>query len=104
MGTLEKKSKKAARRNQIREVILTSVKVVGLLAVATVIPNAVSGLHKLGLLPGSRQAESVRRSYQRLIKTGLLEFDGKFLMLTADGERELRKYELKNYKLKKPRS
>ncbi|HEY4522650.1 MAG TPA: CRISPR-associated endonuclease Cas2 [Candidatus Paceibacterota bacterium] len=103
MGRLEQESRSRARRNQLRNAVLVSVKVAGLLAIAAVVPNAVSGLHKLGLLPGSRHAETIRRSYRRLIHTGHLEFDGRYLRLTTKGERELRMYEIRGYKLPKPR-
>jgi len=68
----------------------------GILTLAVAVPNAVQGLVKLGLFPTKRQTESMRRSYERLLKSGYLKYEGKHLRLTKKGEQMLLSYELES--------
>src|SRR3989344_6308639 len=102
MGELENESKRRARRNQIRDIVLSSVKAAGILAIAVVAPNVIGAMNKFGLLPSPRQVELVGRSYRRLIASGLLSSEGKYLRLTPRGEAELRKRAAGGYSVRKP--
>ncbi len=103
MGKLETQSKRLSRRRELQKMILGAVAVAGLIGVALVAPNVIGAMGKLGMLPTKRQRETVSRSRDRLIERGLLHYDGKFLRLTPQGERELRRLETADFKLKKPR-
>ena len=103
MGRLEQESKRRTRSAHIRAAILSSVKLAGLLAVALAVPNAISGLHKLGIIPSSRSGETLKRSYSRLVAKGFLMFDGRHYRLTKRGDQELRFFEERNFKIRKPR-
>ena len=83
------------RREKIREIALDTLKLAGVLAIAIAAPNAVSGMKTLGLIPGPRQRESMRRTYQRLTKQGYVARDGPYLRLTSRGESELRHIEFR---------
>lgn len=72
----------------MRYLILESAKVVGLLSVALVAPNVLTGLAKLGVIASPRTRETAHRSYKRLVAAGLLTFEGKYLRLTKKGKRE----------------
>jgi len=61
-------------------------------------------LKKLGMLPTARQKDSIRAARTRLIKKGLLQWEGKKLRLTEAGEKKLRYLRLKDYKMRSPKS
>lgn len=103
MGRMEFESKKRTQRHKLQEIILGSVKAVGLLSIALVAPNAIQTLKALGYNPGKRQGEVVQLSRKRLVKAGLLKYKGKFLELTEEGERKLRQLDRSDYKIKKPK-
>lgn len=86
---MERESNKRRRQEQIRMIALNTVQLAGLLALAVAVPNALSGFKRLGLVPGSRQKESLKRSYTRLIKNGLLRYEGRYVRLTQKGKSEL---------------
>lgn len=103
MGVMERESKKRTRRNQLREIILGTVQVAGLISVAVVAPNVIGAMAKVGLLPSPRQKDVVVRSCTRLIRQGyLMRQDGR-LCLTRRGEALLRQWELRAQARKKPR-
>ncbi len=103
MGTLEEGSRQRTRRNQLRLMILSTIKVAGVLGLFMVAPNVLGGMAKLGLLPSGRQKDVVNRSCNRLVKQGLLVWEGKKLRVTPKGESALRTLELKHYDIQKPR-
>lgn len=103
MGKLEENSRRKARRGEIQKIILESVKLVGILSIGLVAPNVIKAMYKLGLITNRRQGEIVNTLARRLSKKGLLEFNGKYYELTADGEKNLRQLELKGYKLDHPK-
>lgn len=82
---MEEKSRINSRRTNIRNIILRSVQVAGLLSIAVVAPNVVGAMHKLGLMPSLRQNEISKRSYKRLVAGGYLVFKDGFLRLTPKG-------------------
>lgn len=89
MGNMEKRSRVRASKRHIRLAALAAVQVAGLIALTVAVPNAIGGLAKIGLLPGARRRDTLRRSYQRLVRSGHLRFEGNLLRLTVKGEREL---------------
>ena len=103
MGVLEKDSKRRTRNNNIQKIILQTVATAGVLSVALLAPNALQVLKQIGLLPKLRQEYIFNSSRNRLVKAGLLTYEGKFIRLTDKGEVKLRQLERHNYKLEKPK-
>lgn len=99
MGKLEQSSRRKAKKGEIQKIILEAVKMAGVLSVGLVAPNVLTAMHKLGLIPGSRQGEIISSSASRLCQNGLLKFNGKYYELTEKGEKKLRQLELSGYKL-----
>ncbi|MFZ2720173.1 MAG: hypothetical protein WAZ27_04885 [Minisyncoccia bacterium] len=97
MGITEETGRKRTKKDALKRIILDTVKISGLVAVAIVAPNVVGAMAKLGLIPSSRQREVIDRSCVRMIRSGLLtKVDGK-LRLTAKGEVALRHLELQDF-------
>ncbi len=103
MGKLEEASRKRSRRTNIQKLVLGSVAAVGAISVALVAPGVIGAMGKLGLIPSSRQLEIIKKSRSRLVARGLLVFQDGFLRLTPKGERVLRRLELHDFKLKRPK-
>ena len=103
MGNMEVSSRLKTRKSNIRKIILGTVATVGILSVAVLAPNVLGAMAKLGLVPAKRQKEIVKRSRERLVKAGLLEYKNGLLRLTAKGQKELHNLELKNFNLVKPK-
>jgi DNA-binding transcriptional regulator PaaX len=103
MGKIEEKVKKRTRRKNLQHIILGSVATAGALSVAVVTPNIMTAIKKLGLPINKRQKEYVSTSAAKLARKGLLHFDGKFYILTAEGESVLRRWELAEYGIAKPK-
>src|SRR3989344_2401156 len=85
--SLERKVKKA----NIQKIILESVKLAGLIGVATFAPNVLQTMKRMGFITHPRQIESIKRSRDNLIKKGLLETKNNQLKLTQYGKRYLLK-------------
>ena len=83
--------------------MLASVAVAGGISVALVAPGVFGAMGKLGLIPSARQLEIIKRSRSRLVSRGLLVYQGNMLRLTAKGEQVLRRLELHDFKLRKPK-
>jgi len=60
-------------------------------------------LRQVGLFPKHRQKEIFNSSRNRLVKAGLLAYEGKFIRLTAKGEAKLYQLEQHDYKLARPK-
>ena len=103
MGMLEKGSRERTRRNQLRKIILHTIKAVGIISLALIVPNAVGAMAKMGLISSPRQQEVIRRSCERLVRQGLLKRENKKLRLTQKGEQTLRMLSLKEQLHRKPR-
>ncbi|MHB1086696.1 MAG: hypothetical protein ACYCZ0_03020 [Minisyncoccota bacterium] len=97
MGKLENESKRKGRRNKVRQAVLASIKVAGLLTVVAVTPNSLNALEKLGVIKTSRQKESIDRSFSRLLKGGYLRLENGRARVTEKGEAELRR--LQSYQI-----
>ncbi len=102
MGTIEKESKQRAKRNQMRKIILETIKVGGILSVAVLAPNVLGAMEKFGFVPGRRQRELIKRSVDRMYLQGLLRHVAGGLRLTEQGEKQLRVLQLKVFKPKMP--
>ena len=103
MGILESESRIRTKRDQLKKVLLGTIQTAGLLAVAIAAPNAIGAMQKLGLIPSRRQTEVIRRSYDKLTRSGLvIRHEGKY-KLTSKGLMALRALELREYQLHKPR-
>lgn len=103
MGKMEEQVAKKCRRDDIRRIILSSVALAGIIGVGLVAPNVLGAMAKLGLLPHRRQRESINRSRARMVEQGLLEYHDKKLRLTPKGETVLRRLELSDYQISKPK-
>ncbi|KKR31409.1 MAG: hypothetical protein UT65_C0027G0004 [Parcubacteria group bacterium GW2011_GWF2_39_8b] len=103
MGTIEERYRKRKSKNDIRKAVLTAVKIGGFLTLAMVAPNSLQYLKSFGITPGKRQKEIMARSRDRLVKDGLLKYDGKFVKLTDKGQTVLESLELKDWKIDKPK-
>ena len=103
MRKVEESSKRKARHGEVQKLILETIKVAGILGVGLVAPNVVSAMYKAGLISSPRQGEVVNSSASKLVRKGLLKFNGKYYELTPDGGRKLRQLELQGYKLSKPK-
>jgi len=103
MENLEKNLRKRTRNKNIQKIILKTVEVAGVLAVALLAPNALQALKQAGLLPKPHQREIFNSSRHRLVKTGLLIYENGFLRLTVKGRKKLQQLERRDYKLVKPK-
>ncbi|MDO8589743.1 MAG: hypothetical protein Q7R69_00500 [bacterium] len=103
MGRLEEENRKRVRRGEIQKLILNSVKIAGVLSIGLVAPQVIGAMGKLGLITNKRQDEIVRSSASKLVKKGLLKYENNRYKLTVDGEKQLRRWELQDYKLTQPK-
>ena len=105
MGQMEQESKKRGRKAYLQKVILGSIAAVGMLGMAAVAPNAIQALASLGIIDlKKRRGEFINRARNRLIDAGMLSRNSEgFLSLTEKGKKHLRKLELLDYQLEKPR-
>lgn len=92
---MEAESRRRARRGELQALILGTIKLTGLLSVALLAPNVIQGMHRLGLVPSTRQNDVVRRSCRRMLDRGFLVWEHGKLRLTMKGERELRLLQLR---------
>ena len=91
------------KKIDIQAVILKTVAAAGLIGIALVAPNALGAIAKMQRRPHKRQSEVIRVAQKRLVQKGLLAYTNGLARLTHKGELTLRRLELKNYQLKKPR-
>lgn len=103
MGKLEEQSRKRGGREHLQKMILQIVADVGMLSIALVAPNVAKSMHKLGLVPKRRQYEYISSSASKLVKRGLLFYDGKRYCMTSKGEDILRKWQFTDFKLERPK-
>ncbi len=103
MGKLEISSSKKTRNNNLQKLILETVSLAGFMSIALVAPNVLKSMNKLGLIPNFRQEEYIASSASKLAKRGLLVFDGRKYCLTATGESLLRRWQLSDFKIEKPK-
>ena len=87
----------------MKRLILSSIKAAGVIGVALIAPNVLGAMGKLGIVPGLRHEEVIKRSSKRLISQGLLKWESNKLTLTPGGEAALRRLELKEFDVLKPK-
>lgn len=103
MGKIEEKNQKRVRKENLQRIILGTIAAAGILSIGLVAPNVILAMNKLGVLPNPRRREYISSSASKLAKRGLLKFEDGYYKLTKNGEKILRKWEISNYKLIKPR-
>ena len=103
MGKQETASRVRTRRNQLRKIILETVKAAGILSLVFVAPNVVGAMAKVGLIPSGRQKDVVERTSRRLVRVGLMEWHDSKLRLTQKGDRALRALRLQEFSQLRPR-
>ncbi|MDZ4205723.1 MAG: hypothetical protein U1C12_00695, partial [Patescibacteria group bacterium] len=82
MGKLEEKSREKSKRKNLQYAILQAVATVGVLSIGLVAPNVIKALSRLGIIPNNRQREYIASSASKLVKRGLLSYNGKKYCLT----------------------
>jgi len=103
MRKLEKKNSKRNRKENLQKIILNTIAVAGVISIGLVAPNVIGAMGKLGILPNPRRKEYVASSASKLVKRGLLKFEDGYYQLTTQGEKILRRWELVDYKLERPK-
>ena len=103
MGRMESESRRRSHRKNVKKIILQTVAVAGVVGAGLVAPNVLGAMATLGLLPNKRQKEIIQASRDRLVRQGLLVYEGKMLRLTAVGKKTLRTLEIQNYQIEKPK-
>lgn len=103
MGKMEQESTRRTKRNELKKIILETVKVAGLLSVLIVAPNVVGAMAKLGIIRSPRQKDIVLRSCDRYVRAGLLKWEDKKLRLTPKGVSELHTLLAREQTAHKPR-
>lgn len=103
MGILEAESRKRTRRANIQKLVLATAVGAAGIAAALVAPGVLGAMGKLGLIPSPRQLEIIKHSRSRLVARGLLVYEGRFLRLTQKGEKVLRRLQVHDFKLKRPK-
>jgi len=103
MGKLEEKSRKRTKRKHLQKIILSTIAGASILGVGLLAPNVIGAMAKLGILPNKREKEYVNSSASKMVKKGLLKYNGKFYELTSLGKERLRRWEFTNFRLHKPR-
>lgn len=102
MGKLEEKSKRRVKREHLQKLILESVAGIGMLSLAVLAPNVIKAIRQLGMVPKQREVEYISSSASKLVKRGLLIYDGRKYRMTIQGENLLRQWEFTDFKLARP--
>lgn len=103
MGQLEAEHTRKQKRADLHKILLGTIAAAGVLSVALVAPNVLGTLGKLGMIPTKRQTDSIRSARNRLVQRGFLQYEGRMLRLTAEGEKKLLSLELHNYQIPRPK-
>lgn len=90
MSRLEEKSRKRGKRKRLQKIILSTIAGAGILGIGLLAPNVIGAMAKLGFLPNKRQNEYISSSASKLVRRGLLFYDGKKYRMTPKGEYLLR--------------
>src|SRR3989338_2689022 len=103
MGKMEQESARRTKRNELKKIILETVKAAGLLSVFVVAPNVVGAMAKLCIIRSPRQKDVVARSCDRMVRSGLLKWESKKLRLTPKGVSALHMLQAREQIMHKPR-
>lgn len=96
MTGIEFEHKRNGRNKRIQEIFLSTVAVAGALTIASVAPNMLVAMKKLGITPKPRQKEYIGNTRRTLIKQGLLREVNGSLELTKRGEKYLSILSIRN--------
>ncbi|MEK7062617.1 MAG: hypothetical protein AAB861_04255 [Patescibacteria group bacterium] len=88
---IEEEVRRRNKKANLQEMILTAVKLAGILAITAVAPNVLGAMYKIGILPHPRQRESILNSRKRLVKKGYLVYKNGLLEITDAGRNHLMK-------------
>jgi hypothetical protein len=102
-NTLEGANRKRQRRENLEKAVLGTVAAVGMVGVSLVAPNVLGAMGTLGMLPRPGRKQAIERARDRLVTKGLLRYEGRNLRLTKKGEAALKRIELLDYAVRKPR-
>lgn len=75
MGIVEKEAKKKRRRRYLRDALLASIAITGVVLVASIAPNALAQLRYLPAMKRARLRYRARTTLGRLAAQGLIEFE-----------------------------
>lgn len=103
MGRLEQRNKEKTTRRNLQKLVLQTVATVGVLSIAMIAPNVIGAMAKLGIIPNNREKEYISSSARKLVKRGLLSYNGKKYCLTPDGEKLLHRWQFADFRLRKPK-
>jgi len=103
MGKLEQRNKKRSKRKNLQQIILGTVATAGVLAVALVVPGVFVAMKRLGFIPNKRQKEYISSSASKMVRGGLLRYNGKFYELTQLGKERLHVWKFNNFKFDRPK-
>src|SRR3989338_9441833 len=103
MGKLEQQSRKRSKRKHLQQIILATVAGAGILGIGLLAPKVLGAMAKLGIIPNRRQKEYVSSSASKMVKKGLMRFNGKFYELTMAGQERLRRWEFNQFKFERPK-
>jgi len=87
----------------LQQIILATVAGAGILGIGLLAPNVLGAMAKLGIIPNRRQKEYVSSSASKMVKKGLMRFNGKFYELTMAGQERLRRWEFNQFKFERPK-
>ena len=87
----------------MQQIILATVAGAGILGIGLLAPNVLGAMAKLGIIPNRRQKEYVSSSASKMVKKGLMRFNGKFYELTMAGQERLRRWEFNQFKIERPK-
>lgn len=103
MGKIEKNSRKRRQKQNLQKIILNTVQAAGLLSVALLVPNAISAMKRLRLLPSIQVISTINRSRQNLLRKGFLKYENGFLRLTSAGRLQMEILEQKHRNIENPK-
>lgn len=103
MGKLEEENRKIIRRTKLQEAILVAVASGGRRGTSALIPEVLNYLLKLDIPSSVRKEEVVRSTASRLVRKGLLKFEGGQYVTTAAGENILEYWRRAAFKFKRPK-
>jgi len=91
LRSLEAEVAKRNKRTNLKNIILATVAIGGMMAIAAVAPNILGAMGKLGIIPRKRQKEFIEASRERLVNGGFLEYRKSVLSITHKGRMYLLK-------------
>ena len=87
MENVLKKKKTHIRRTRVNSAIITTLSIVGVLAVGLIAPNVLGALGRLGVIGPNQKRQNIKRSLVRLVESGYVVLENGRARLTPKGER-----------------